>query len=47
MSLASPSGSNATGQTVRIQGPHDELGTMENIHSKHIQREVVMMDRTT
>ena len=39
------SGTVATGQKVRIQGPHYKPGTKEDLHVKAIQRTVIMMGR--
>merc|ERR1711972_459335 len=41
------SGTIATGQTVRIQGPHYKVGGREDLNVKNIQRTVLMMGRTT
>merc|ERR1712117_415978 len=41
------SGTIATGQKVRIQGPHYKAGTKEDLNVKNIQRTVLMMGRTT
>merc|ERR1712172_73830 len=41
------SGTIATGQKVRIQGPHYKPGAKENLNVKSIQRTVLMMGRTT
>merc|ERR1719407_294597 len=41
------SGTIATGQKVRIQGPHYKPGSKENLNIKSIQRTVLMMGRTT
>merc|ERR1719191_2149553 len=41
------SGTIATGQKVRIQGPHYKPGTKEDLNVKNIQRTVLMMGRTT
>merc|ERR1712232_1090938 len=41
------SGTIATGQKVRIQGPHYKHGTKEDLNIKNIQRTVLMMGRTT
>merc|ERR1712226_1567184 len=41
------SGTIATGQKVRIQGPHYKPGSKEDLHVKTIQRTVLMMGRTT
>mmetsp|Transcript_93930 Transcript_93930/g.303393 ORF Transcript_93930/g.303393 Transcript_93930/m.303393 type:complete len:837 (-) Transcript_93930:113-2623(-) len=41
------SGTVATGQRVRIQGPHYKAGTKEDLHVKNIQRTVLMMGRAT
>jgi len=41
------SGTIATGQKVRIQGPHYKQGTKEDLNVKNIQRTVLMMGRTT
>merc|ERR1719436_2334540 len=41
------SGTIATGQKVRIQGPHYKPGSKEELHVKSIQRTVLMMGRTT
>merc|ERR1719238_428028 len=40
-------GTIATGQKVRIQGPHYKPGFKENLNVKSIQRTVLMMGRTT
>merc|ERR1711920_796209 len=40
------SGTVATGQKVRIQGPHYKPGTKEDLNVKSIQRTVLMMGRT-
>merc|ERR1719456_898903 len=40
------SGTIATGQKVRIQGPHYHPGSKEDLHVKNIQRTVLMMGRT-
>merc|ERR1712178_676938 len=40
------SGTIATGQRVRIQGPHDNPGGKEDLNIKNIQRTVLMMGRT-
>merc|ERR1711933_509361 len=40
------SGTIATGQKVRIQGPHYKPGTKEDLNVKSIQRTVLMMGRT-
>merc|ERR1719421_1186936 len=40
------SGTIATGQKVRIQGPHYKPGSKEDLHVKNIQRTVLMMGRT-
>merc|ERR1711920_518435 len=37
----------ATGQKVRIQGPHYKAGSKEDLNVKNIQRTVLMMGRTT
>merc|ERR1712176_1465340 len=41
------SGTIATGQRVRIQGPHYKPGSKEDLNVKAIQRTVLMMGRTT
>merc|ERR1712084_186067 len=41
------SGTIATGQKVRIQGPHYKPGGKEDLNIKNIQRTVLMMGRTT
>jgi len=41
------SGTVATGQKVRIQGPHYKVGGKEDLSIKNIQRTVLMMGRTT
>merc|ERR1712172_103667 len=41
------SGTIATGQKVRIQGPHYKPGGKEDLSIKNIQRTVLMMGRTT
>merc|ERR1712050_547734 len=41
------SGTIATGQKVRIQGPHYKAGGKEDLNVKNIQRTVLMMGRTT
>merc|ERR1719463_703259 len=41
------SGTIATGQKVRIQGPHYQVGGKEDLNVKNIQRTVLMMGRTT
>merc|ERR1712050_9874 len=41
------SGTIATGQKVRIQGPHYKQGTKEDLNVKSVQRTVLMMGRTT
>ena len=41
------SGTIATGQKVRIQGPYYKPGSKEDLHVKNIQRTVLMMGRTT
>merc|ERR1719352_2232199 len=41
------SGTIATGQRVRIQGPHYTPGSREDLNIKSIQRTVLMMGRTT
>merc|ERR1712225_133819 len=41
------SGTIATGQKVRIQGPHYHVGSKEDLNVKNIQRTVLMMGRTT
>merc|ERR1712038_6363 len=41
------SGTIATGQKVRIQGPHYKVGGKEDLNVKNIQRTVLMMGRTT
>merc|ERR1719316_1982406 len=40
------SGTIATGQKVRIQGPHYHVGSKEDLNVKNIQRTVLMMGRT-
>merc|ERR1711988_1331127 len=40
------SGTIATGQKVRIQGPHYKPGSKEDLNIKSIQRTVLMMGRT-
>merc|ERR1712032_120753 len=40
------SGTIATGQKVRIQGPHYKPGTKEDLNIKNVQRTVLMMGRT-
>merc|ERR1712187_273507 len=40
------SGTIATGQKVRIQGPHYKPGSKEDLNIKNIQRTVLMMGRT-
>jgi len=40
-------GTIATGQKVRIQGPHYKPGAKEDLNVKNIQRTVLMMGRTT
>merc|ERR1712072_425789 len=40
------SGTIATGQKVRIQGPHYKVGGREDLNIKNIQRTVLMMGRT-
>merc|ERR1712003_597690 len=40
------SGTIATGQRVRIQGPHYKPGSKEDLNVKNIQRTVLMMGRT-
>merc|ERR1712117_104123 len=40
------SGTIATGQKVRIQGPHYKPGSKEDLNTKNIQRTVLMMGRT-
>merc|ERR1712046_402753 len=40
------SGTIATGQKVRIQGPHYKPGSKEDLNMKNIQRTVLMMGRT-
>merc|ERR1711871_1199954 len=40
------SGTIATGQKVRIQGPHYEPGGKDDLNIKNIQRTVLMMGRT-
>merc|ERR1740124_1824346 len=40
------SGTIATGQRVRIQGPHYKPGSKEDLHTKSIQRTVLMMGRS-
>merc|ERR1712127_1163780 len=40
------SGTIATGQKVRIQGPHYKVGGREDLNVKNIQRTVLMMGRT-
>merc|ERR1719316_528330 len=41
------SGTIATGQKVRIQGPHYKVGGKEDLNIKNIQRTVLMMGRAT
>ena len=41
------SGTIATGQKVRIQGPHYQPGSKEDLNVKNVQRTVLMMGRTT
>merc|ERR1719162_2016250 len=41
------SGTVATGQKVRIQGPHYKVGGKDDLHIKNIQRTVLMMGRST
>merc|ERR1712151_321883 len=41
------SGTIATGQKVRIQGPHYKPGSKEDLNIKSIQRTILMMGRTT
>merc|ERR1711959_644051 len=41
------SGTIATGQRVKIQGPHYKPGSKEDLNVKNIQRTVLMMGRTT
>merc|ERR1719506_2391185 len=41
------SGTIATGQKVRIQGPHYKVGGKEDLNVKNVQRTVLMMGRTT
>jgi len=41
------SGTIATGQKVRIQGPHYKVGGREDLNIKNVQRTVLMMGRTT
>merc|ERR1711874_591664 len=41
------SGTIATGQKVRIQGPHYKVGSKEDLNIKNIQRTVLMMGRST
>jgi len=41
------SGTVATGQKVRIQGPHYTPGHKDDMHIKNIQRTIVMMGRTS
>merc|ERR1712050_408663 len=41
------SGTIATGQRVRIQGPHYKVGSKEDLNTKNIQRTVLMMGRST
>jgi elongation factor 2 len=41
------SGTIATGQKVRIQGPHYKVGGKEDLNIKNIQRTVLMMGRST
>merc|ERR1711994_475075 len=41
------SGTIATGQMVRIQGPHYKPGGKEDLNVKSVQRTVLMMGRTT
>merc|ERR1712064_210592 len=40
------SGTIATGQRVKIQGPHYKPGSKEDLNTKNIQRTVLMMCRT-
>merc|ERR1711937_387957 len=40
------SGTIATGQRVKIQGPHYKPGSKEDLNTKNIQRTVLMMGRT-
>jgi len=40
-------GTIATGQKVRIQGPHYKVGGKEDLNIKNVQRTVLMMGRTT
>merc|ERR1719198_562612 len=40
------SGTIATGQRVKIQGPHYKPGSKKDLHTKNIQRTVLMMGRT-
>merc|ERR1719301_467593 len=41
------SGTIATGQKVRIQGPHYKVGSKEDLNVKNVQRTVLMMGRAT
>merc|ERR1719198_2659322 len=41
------SGTVATGQKIRIQGPHYKPGSKEDLNTKNIQRTVLMMGRST
>jgi hypothetical protein len=41
------SGTVATGQKVRIQGPHYRPGSRDDLHVRAIQRTVLMMGRGT
>merc|ERR1711985_55102 len=41
------SGTIATGQKVRIQGPHYKVGGKEDLNVKNVQRTVLMMGRAT
>merc|ERR1719506_1765559 len=41
------SGTIATGQKVRIQGPHYKVGGKEDLNIKNVQRTVLMMGRAT
>merc|ERR1719388_282638 len=41
------SGTIATGQKVRIQGPHHKVGGKEDLNVKNVQRTVLMMGRAT
>merc|ERR550514_1602494 len=41
------SGTIATGQKVRTQGPHYHVGSKEDLNVKNVQRTVLMMGRTT